>query len=107
MLTKDLAGQISRRIELALTANNFELAHSILTEAERTSTSVPEVVSLDDHIVCLNCSARITNALERAGFTTIREVLNSSRDRPLEIDGINTSSLAEIMAAARLLVDAG
>lgn len=105
MLTKDLAGQISRRIEIAMLASNFELAHAILTEAERTSTATPEVVTVNDHIVCLNCSARITNALELEGFVTIKQVLNASRDRLLSIDGINATSLGEILTAARMLVE--
>jgi DNA-directed RNA polymerase alpha subunit len=105
MLTNELAGQFSRRIEIALLASNFDLARAIISEAERTSTATPEVVSLDDHIACLNCSMRVTNALEAAGFKTIREVLAMQRERLMELPNIREGGVAEIMAAARLLVE--
>jgi DNA-directed RNA polymerase alpha subunit len=96
MLTRELAGQYARRIEILLLAGRYEMAHTVIDEARLLSLS-PDVdkITTHTHLVATSLSVRLVGRLERIGIHTIGQLLDR-RDEIPAIRGIGENALDAI-----------
>ena len=104
MLDPNLVGRFSRRIGLALEGGFYDRARAIIDEAEQSTTSPVEAVTLDTSLSSvLGIHPRIASTLERAGIVTVGDALARTPDRLAEIRDLGPKSIRILIDTLRSL----
>lgn len=96
----DNAGEMRRAWGRALDA---AAAPALPTDHLETPTRPLEVATLASHIVELGLSSRATQALERLGVETVRDLLTRPLGQLSRMRGVGTKTRGELLEAVRIL----